>query len=243
MEVYEPRLYRLDCRPERLVGYQVRIKESDLLVFSSRNLFQVAHATLKKAREEIENWISIYPEFLASLTPLEIPATKDLPQIVKKMYEASARAGVGPMASVAGAIAEEVGNEILKYSKEVIVENGGDIFCYTLKERQSLVYAGKSPFSEKIVIRIPAKKRIGICTSSGTVGHSLSFGKADAVVVVDEDTAFADAAATSIGNVVRSADDIDRGIEKAKEIGVGGVLIIAGDKMGLYGSIEIDVAI
>ncbi|MCX7832441.1 MAG: UPF0280 family protein [Actinobacteria bacterium] len=243
MGTYEPRVYRLDCKAENLIGYQVQIKESDLLIFTERRLQSEATEVLKKAREELEHWISIYPEFYASLVPLDLPVHSNTPQIVRRMYEASKRAGVGPMAAVAGAIAEEVGRSLLKYSKEVIVENGGDIFCYSLKERQSLVYAGGSPFSEKILVKIPARKPVGLCTSSGTVGHSLSFGKADAVVVLDEDTAFADAAATSIGNVVRGESDIEKGLARAKEIGVGGVLIIVGNSMGAYGDIEIDTAV
>lgn len=243
MKGYEPRLYRLDCKPENLVGYQVRIKESDLLIFSETDLSELAYSTLEKVRRDLEDWIEIYPEFAASLVPLEVPESKNVPQIVRMMSKAAEKAGVGPMAAVAGAIAGEVGRVLLNHSREVIVENGGDIFCYSLKERNSLVFAGKSPFSEKIVIRIPAKRPVGICTSSGTVGHSLSFGRADAVVVVDGDPALADASATAIGNIVRSAEDIEKGIEKAREIGVSGVLIIVADRMGIYGDIEIDVAI
>jgi ApbE superfamily uncharacterized protein (UPF0280 family) len=240
MGFYEPRLYRLDARPEKLVAFKVEIKESDLLIFAEKNLEKEALNELLRVRGEIESWISIYPEFYASLTPLSLPAATSVPEVVKEMYDASRKAGVGPMAAVAGAVAEAVGRRLLEFSREVIVENGGDIFCYSLKERYSLVYAGKSPFSKKIAVRIPQGKPVGICTSSGTVGHSLSFGKADAVVVLDENAALADAAATAIGNVVRNADEIERGIKRAAEIGVGGVLIIVGDKLGAWGEVELE---
>lgn len=243
MPKYEPRFYRLDCQPERLAGFQVTIGESDLLIFAEKNLYAEAYRTLAKIRKDLENWIALYPEFYASLTPLEPPDTKTIPAIVRKMYEAAKKAGVGPMAAVAGAVAEEVGLSLLKHSSEVIVENGGDIFCFTKIERHSLVYAGKSPFSQKITIKIPVGRPVGICTSSGTVGHSLSFGKADAVVVIDGDTAFADASATAIGNLIRTADDIEKGIEAAKKMGVEGVLIIVGDKLGAWGAIELDAAL
>lgn len=239
MGPYEPRLYRLDARPEKLVGFKVEIKESDLLIFADKNLKKEALEELKKVRAEIESWISMYPEFHTSLAPLPLPADRKVPAVVREMYKAAGAAGVGPMAAVAGAVAEAVGRRLLQFSRQVIVENGGDIFCFSLQERYSLVYAGSSPFSEKVAVKIPAGEPLGICTSSGTIGHSLSFGRADAVVVVDRSAALADAAATAIGNVVRGADDIEKGLKKGVDIGVRGVLIILGDRLGVRGDIEL----
>lgn len=243
MNQYEPRIYRLDTEAEGLKKFRVQIKESDLQIYASLDLSKEAFEELEKVRNEIESWIEIYPEFYASLSPLDLPVPKKAPQIVKEMYEAGKNAGVGPMAAVAGAVAEAVGRKLLQKSKEVIVENGGDIFAYCKKERSALVYAGSSPFSKKIAVKIPPNRPVGLCTSSGTVGHSLSFGKADAVVVLHENAAFADASATAIGNLVRSAADIDFAIEKAREIQVEGIIIIVGDKMGIWGNIEIDAAL
>jgi len=239
MGLYEPRLYRLDARPEKLVAFKVEIKESDLLIFAEKNLKKEALKELEKVRDEIESWISIYPEFYSSLVPLPLPPRREVPAVVREMYEAARVAGVGPMAAVAGAVAAAVGRKLLQFSCEVIVENGGDIFCFSLQERYSLVYAGSSPFSENIAVKIPAGEPLGICTSSGTIGHSLSFGRADAVVVVDSNAALADAAATAIGNVVRGPDDIEKGLKKAVDIGVRGVLIILGDRLGVRGDIEL----
>ncbi len=243
MAAYEPRLYRLDTEAEGLVGFKVQIAESDLYITAGKNLKKEAYEALKEAREQIEDWIRIYPEFLASLVPLDIPAGGKCPEIVHEMYTASQKAGVGPMAAVAGAVAEYVGRKLLKKTDEVIIENGGDIFAFTRKTRKALIYAGSSPFRKKIVVLIPPLRPVGLCTSSGTVGHSLSFGKADAVVVLSEKAAFSDAAATSIGNLVRNASDIERGIEKAKEMEVEGVVIIVGDKMGAWGNIELDTVL
>jgi hypothetical protein len=243
MSQYEPRIYRLDAEAEGLNKFRVQIKESDLQIYASLDLSREAFEELDKIRKEIEGWIEIYPEFYASLSPLSLPPSPKAPQIVNEMYEAGKKAGVGPMAAVAGAVAEAVGRKLLQKSKEVIVENGGDIFAYCRKERNALVYAGGSPFSKKIVVKIPPGRPVGLCTSSGTVGHSLSFGKADAVVVLHENAAIADASATALGNFVRGADDIEFAIEKAKEIQVEGVLIIVGDKMGVWGNIEIDAAL
>jgi len=163
------------------------------------------------------------------------------PAIVKDMAEAARLAGVGPMAAVAGAIAQAVGNDLLAYTREIIVENGGDIYMKLLSTRLIGVYAGDSPLSGNIALEIePDETPLGVCTSSGTVGHSLSFGTADAVVVLSPSTALADAAATAIGNRVKTIADIDSAIESAYDIeGVVGVLVIKDDKMGLWGRVKI----
>ncbi len=133
--------------------------------------------------------------------------------IVKTMAEAAEKAGVGPMAAVAGAIAEYVGRELLPFSREVIVENGGDIFLKTQKTRSIGIYAGESsPFTGKLALRIePKDTPLGICTSAGTVGHSLSFGKCDAAILVSPSASLADAAATAVGNLIQSADGHPQG--------------------------------
>jgi ApbE superfamily uncharacterized protein (UPF0280 family) len=157
------------------------------------------------------------------------------------MQEVSLKVGVGPFASVAGAMAEFVGRDLLKYSKEVIVENGGDIFLKTLRKRRIGIFAGKSRLSNRLALEIlPDETPLGVCTSSGTVGHSLSFGKADAVVVVSESTPLADASATAIGNLIKEKKDIPKEIEKAKKIeGLKGVVIIKDGKLGIWGNITI----
>jgi ApbE superfamily uncharacterized protein (UPF0280 family) len=157
------------------------------------------------------------------------------------MINAGNAAGVGPMASVAGAIAEAVGRELLTYSPEIIVENGGDIFLKILKNRVVGIFAGNSPLSGKLGIEISAADTpLGICTSSGTVGHSLSYGKSDAVVVLSTSTALADAAATAIGNRVKETVDIDEAIEFGKTItGLKGLVIIKDDKTGVWGDVKL----
>ena len=145
------------------------------------------------------------------------------------------------MASVAGAIAEFVGTDLASGSAEIIVENGGDIYLKSQKKRLIGIYAGKSSLSNKIGLEINASDTpLGICTSSGTVGHSLSYGKADAVTVVSKSTPLADAAATAIGNIIKQPSDIPKGIEMAKRTdGLKGVVIITGDILGLWGEIKL----
>ncbi len=180
-----------------------------------------------------------HPEFLKSLLPVE--AHSDASTIIKRMCQAAKLAKVGPMAAVAGAISEFVGMDLLGYTPEVIVENGGDIFLKTKSETKVAVYAGNSPLSENIALRVPPSPfGLGICTSSGTVGHSLSFGKADAAVVLAQDTALADAAATALGNLAKSAEVIEQAVSFVSQIpGVKGALVILGDKLAVCGDIDL----
>ena len=145
------------------------------------------------------------------------------------------------MASVAGAIAEFVGYDLLDFSPEIIVENGGDIFIKSAKQRLIGIYAGSSPLTGKIGLEINGQDTpLGICSSSGTVGYSLSYGKADAVIVLSRCTPLADAAATAIGNLILKSGDIAAGIEFAKSIdGLLGTVIIKDDDMGLWGEVKI----
>ena len=237
--MYEPRSYRHWVRGKDLVSFSVTVKETDLYIRASKNLKSKALRLVTKYRGALERYIERYPSFLTSLEPL--PVGDDAPQIVKLMAESSRKAGVGPMASVAGAIAELVGAELLAFSPEVIVENGGDIFLKSLRKRIISIYAGKSPLTGKIGLEIEAGQTpLGVCTSSGTVGHSLSFGQADAVVALSHSTPLADAAATAIGNVIKQPDDIPTGIELSKSIkGIIGVLIIKDDRVGIWGEVKI----
>lgn len=237
--MYEPRTYRDWVKDKDLVSFSVVVKETDLHIRARRDLTTEASQATRRYRAELESYIKSHPVFLTALKPFEVE--QDAPPIVKDMADATREVGVGPMAAVAGAIAEMVGRELLPFSDEVIVENGGDIFLKTSKERFIGVYAGKSKFTKKIAFSIlPEETPLGVCTSSGTVGHSLSFGYADAVVVFSPSTSLADAAATAIGNKVRIAEDIPEALEFAQSIkGLKGVAIIKGDNMGLWGQIRL----
>lgn len=231
--------YRKLINAKGLLRSAVIEKESDLLVLADKALTTPAHETLKKVRKDLEEYIAKNPKFEKSFKPIIV--SPFAPKIIRTMAWAAKKADVGPMASVAGAVAESVGKSLLKHSKEVIVENGGDIFLKITKPRRIGVYAGRSPFSEKIAIEIsPENTPLGICTSAGTVGHSVSFGAADAVLVTAKSTTLADAAATAIGNVVKDEETIEDGLKIAKKIkGLHGVLIIKNDKMGAWGTLKI----
>ena len=190
-------------------------------------------------RRPLEEYIRLHPLFLHSLEPLTVE--EGAPEIVRLMAHAGQAAGVGPMAAVAGAMAELVGKRLLEYSREVIVENGGDIFMKTSRRRRIGIFAGNSPFTDKLALEIdPKETPLGICTSSGTVGPSLSLGATDATIVLSKSAALADAAATAVGNLVKTTDDIQGALDYGREIkGVTGIVIIMGDRMGAWGDIKL----
>lgn len=236
---FEPRTYRNRIHGTDLVSFGVTIKETDLYIRARKNLKSKAQRLAEKYRDILEKYIERYPDFLVTREPFNLD--DNAPLIVKEMAESGAAAGVGPMAAVAGAIAEYVGNELLEYSTEVIVENGGDIFMKSLSEKTVSIYAGDSSLSNKIALKIsPEDTPLGICTSSGTIGHSLSYGKADAVVIISPSASLADAVATATGNIVKNEEDIQTGLEFSEKIpGVKGTLIIINDKMGVRGEIKL----
>jgi ApbE superfamily uncharacterized protein (UPF0280 family) len=236
--MYQPRTYRRWIRDDASVSFNVVVKETDLYIRVARNLEAEAIEAVIKYRTQLEEYIESHPLFLHSLQPYAVE--EDAPDIVKDMARAAGMVGVGPMAAVAGAIAEAVGRDLLVYSPEVTVENGGDIFISVSQASLIGVYAGESTFTGKIALEInPEQTPLGICTSSGTVGHSLSLGAADAVIVLSHSTALADAAATAIGNKVTADGDIDLVIEQVKAMPeLVGTVIIKGDRMGIWGNVK-----
>lgn len=237
--MYQERYYRKQMKIEGMTSFIVSEYESDLQIFAKSNLENEAREAIIKYRSNITEYIRKHPEFLTSLSPVE--PTLDAPDIILDMCHAARLANVGPMAAVAGAVSKYTGRHLLQFTEEILVENGGDIFIKSKQDRRILVYAGSSTLSNKLALLVPGNNlELGICTSSGTVGHSLSFGKADAAVILSRDVVLADAAATSVGNIVKDKECIESGIEYAMSIeGVVGVLIIVGDKMGICGDIEI----
>jgi len=240
MQGLGPRLYRRWSQDKDLVSFTVVLKDSDLLVRASRPLEMKAYQALARCRELIERYIDRQPEFASALRPIEV--FDDAPDIVRIMAEAGWKTSVGPMAAVAGAIAESVGRELMPYSKDVIVENGGDIFLNTHRKREIGIYAGEdSPFTGTLALEVlPEDSPLGICTSSGTVGHSLSFGKCDASIVLSPSAALADAAATALGNLVVNHEDITRAMEFGKSIdGLRGMVIAKGEHIGAWGAVRL----
>jgi len=236
---YFERTYRNKVSDNSLISFHVNVRETDLFIRSDKDLSDPALQSVYKYRGFIESYIKYNPDFLTSLNP--IADDHVAPHIVRDMLKNSSEAGVGPMASVAGAIAEYVGVDLLYLSHNVIVENGGDIFLKTESEITVAIFAGDSPLSYNLKLSLKSEQMpMGVCTSSGTVGHSLSFGNADAVCVLSKSAIMADAAATAIGNLVKSKSDIKWALERGIKIeGVSGIVIIVGENFGAMGEVEL----
>lgn len=251
---YVRRFYRDWLSDSDLYRFRVAVGESDLQISVSRGelLFEEADGPdisglreavveeLMRVRRSLRTYIERYPEFLTSLRPIEV--ADDAPPVVQDMASAASLAGVGPMAAVAGAIAHSVGAMLANSFTDVIVENGGDLFVQSASSRVIGVYCGRnSKLTGRLALRLDADRfPVGVCTSAGTVGPSLSFGSADAVTVVSKRPSLADAAATAIGNQVKSIEDIPRALEFASGIhGVEGVIVVKDDKLGVWGQVEL----
>jgi ApbE superfamily uncharacterized protein (UPF0280 family) len=235
----QERTYRNQLYHDQLISFRTMVKETDLFIRASFNLEGKAKESILLHRGTIESFIRQHPDFSVSLVPLQI--SRPVPGIIADMLDAAAKSGVGPMAAVAGAIAERVGRDLLQFSQEIIIENGGDVFIQTHQPVTIGIFANRSPLNMRMGLKIDCRcNPMAVCTSSGTVGHSLSFGTADAVTVVSRSCALADAAATAIANQVKQKSDIQKAICFGKEIkGVKGLVIIKNDKAGMWGDIDV----
>ena len=214
-------------------------RETELFICAGAPLEAEAKGAVIRLRRVLDDYIRVNPDFKTSLSPVE-PGPGAHPAIIK-MCGAGRAANVGPMAAVAGAFSAYVGEELLKYTDKVIAENGGDIFIYTGDIRTIAIYAGGSPLSMKLGFEADSREMpIAACTSSGTVGPSLSFGKADAAMVLSRDACLADACATRLGNELKTPGDIQKALETVFGIeGVVGAVAVMGDKCGAIGDIEL----
>jgi len=234
---YEERFYR-NLISSELIFCTVQVEESDLFILAEKDVSSEAEIELRKQRQFLKQYIKLFPDFYYSFEPIR--CKDSAPEIVRIMGDASLLCNVGPMATVAGAIAEMVGKKLLKISKQVIIENGGDIFLMTEKERTISIFAGSSPLSMKVGIRLkPRDHSFGVATSSSKVGHSTSFGTADSVTVICPTATLADGLATHICNWKIDSDfsDIKKKIKNFPFL--EGIVVIKGKKMFAWGDLEI----
>jgi ApbE superfamily uncharacterized protein (UPF0280 family) len=196
---------------------------------------------IKKHRKNLVGYIKSHPEFQYALKPITV--LPEAPEIILSMTEAARKADVGPMAAVAGALADLGMKAMLKTgAKTAIVEDGGEIAVTTDQPVEVMVFTSYPEISGKIGFRITKEESpLGIATSSSKTGRVLSFGEADSVTVIATDASLADAAATAVCNTVKGEDvgaSIQRGLEKSQTIkGVRGVIIIREGKTGLWGKL------
>lgn len=196
--------------------------------------FEQTTAEIVRQRAVLGTYIARDPRFRTALRP--VPISSDAPPIVCHMAAAAQAAGVGPMAAVAGAVAQfaaEAG------TGESIVENGGDIYCILSRPLMIGLHPGGKTLSGKLAFRVaPDDTPLALCSSSGRMGDSDSFGDCDLATVLARDGALADAAATRAANLVRQSSDIDAALETVHAIpGVDGVLIVKDERIGLVGTL------
>lgn len=223
----------------RLFKENFILKESQCTIISDKeHAIQTAKESIRHNRRELELYVRGNPKFLHTLTPVPVP---EKPLVARLMALAAEKADVGPMAAVAGALADLAVNDMNKEGCEVaVVEDGGEISALSNRPVDVALVAGDEPFSKRFGFRL-TEFPIGVATSSGRFSHALSFGDAEAATVFCKNAALADAAATAVGNEVKGEDaklGIRAGINKGLSIGgVEGILIVYKGEVGTAGRI------
>ena len=232
---------------DRFRFFPSALHESDLLIGVPHGAYkpsmeEVSMEEISRIRLILENHLEKNPSFGTSLEALPLPhKDSETPEELMSMLSCGLKTQTGPMSAVAGLFAERVGLRLVQeYDlEEVVVENGGDLYLKNSTQLISVIHAGTSPLSDKMAFVLP-EGEWGICTSSGTLGHSLSFGKADAVTVIGESTPLADAWATALANEVKSAEDIEKNLDRVQLIPeILGCAIIAEGQIGIRGAFEV----
>ena len=235
---------------------RIKIGETDLVLKTDLRDHELPKFILKQ-RFQLKNYIRENPDFLTSFEPVLVGEENNIskchsrksisskpPLIVKLMARAGRKAEVGPMAAVAGTISQlSLGYMIENGAKYVIVDNGGDVAIKTDQDVVVGLYAGESSLSGELGFKIKYRKTpMGVCTSSGTVGHSISFGRSDSVTVFADEASTADALATSIANSALGENDPDavqNSLDRAEDFRklLRGVLVVVGESAGTLGKI------
>lgn len=243
---YRERLYRGQFDVDGRKAFCVKFLETDLWIGVDRDSYSPsmkkdAVRWIMDLRRSMDACIEAYPLFRTSLVPYDIDPSA--PDAVRHMSAVSHTTGIGPMSAVAGAFAEHVAVRLReKYGcSEVIVENGGDIYADSRSDMDISVFAGASPLSGRVGLHVPAADfPLGICTSSGTVGPSLSFGRADAVMIVCKDVLLADSYATAFANRIRTVDDLQPVTDMiAGHDDILAAITIKDDRMAMCGQYEL----
>lgn len=243
---YKDRNYRSRFAGDNRRWFSVKFLESDLWIgvdsgSYSQSMEADTYTLLVDLRRAMDAYLLMDPQYKAALQPYD--AGLEAPDILKEMSRVSHKTGIGPMSAVAGAVALKVA-EFLKSRygvKEVIVENGGDIYADATVDMDIAVFAGQSPLSEKVGLHIPASAfPCGICTSSGTVGPSLSLGRADAMLIICKDVLLADSYATAFANRIQTVNDLQPVIDRIQNTpDILGALAIKSDRLAVAGQYEL----
>jgi len=240
MDLYRDReTYRKLMQAKDLVFYRVTCQETDLFIGSKTDLRQTILKSVAAFRFQLDEYIENNPKFHSSLIPVSYNMGID--RMIAHMCDAAKKAGVGPMATVAGAFCQVAFEAAQDKTDTLIVENGGDLLVWSNAPRTVALYAGDSPLSMKLGLKLEhANPPLGICTSAGTIGHSLSFGKADMALCVSHDVLLADACATRLGNMVKGPEDVKPAVEDIMGVeGILGAVAIIGSTVGAAGDVEL----
>ena len=235
------RTYRA-TRHDDLVPFQLVIEETDLWVAAREDLGLPMADHVRVLRGQIKAYAAVHPEFLTSLEP--IAAASHDPEIIRRMCRAGQLTGVGPMAAVAGTVAQMLGEFFRKRSPDLLIENGGDTWLCSTRERH-IGILNMPDQDVRLCVPVAASEfPCSFCASSATIGHSLSFGKADLVVVRSRDAALADAAATALANALTGAQAMDAVLAQAQKwepLGIDGVFTQCEGKIGVWGKMQLTV--
>lgn len=240
---------------ERFRFFHVLHHESDLLVGVPHNCFhpgmeECVERELIRLREILLDYSKREPRFISSLDPIDVltppsgtvsGSGREEAEEVLTMISCGQKTGTGPMAAVAGLFAQQVGRKIVASfgEMEVVVENGGDLYLRNETDLVSVIHAGESALSDKMAFVVPPGEW-GICTSSGTMGHSFSQGQADAVTVISPSAPLADSWATAIANRVNDPDDIERVLKTVAGVSdILGIAVIVGNQIGIRGELQV----
>lgn len=205
-----------------------------VILADTQGHIEAAKTGMLAERQVLESYIARDPFFSTTFDPYE-PDSDEL--IITRMADATRAAGVGPMAAVAGAIAW-AGIEAMQEDGAVfgVIDNGGDIALVSDRNVRVGVHAGEAALSNRIAFVVPPQDSVlGICTSSATVGPSISFGIADAVTIFSRNVALADAWATAVCNEIRP-DDLSV-LDRVNPNDVRGVFAIMGDRHVRWGNL------
>lgn len=222
------------------VAFQAAVEQSDLWIVARSDLTAEALQALHAVRGELKAYLVLHPEYAASLEPVEVPP--GVSGVVREMADAARICGVGPMAAVAGAVAQAVAQALLPRSPDVLVENGGDIFMHSTRERAVALLADPGSGAHLGLRLAACAFPLSVCSSSASIGHSLSLGRGELVTVLADSGAMADAAATALCNMIRTARDLERVLAAAQAWtahGLRGVFAQGGGKIAAWGEIEL----
>jgi ApbE superfamily uncharacterized protein (UPF0280 family) len=215
----------------------IEIQETAATIAAERRFIGGAVDAIKMARRDIERQIRKDRFFLTTLEPYDSGSCTS--ETTARMCAATKQAGVGPMAAVAGAIAQAALDAMIAEGcRHAWVDNGGDV-ALVLESPLTLEIFTTPGSSKAFAFELRTTGRaMGICSSSGRLGHSISFGDSDIAVTIADDAVVADAFATALGNEVKDETSLNKcfDILRSAKAVKGGLAMIDG-AVAMYGEV------